>query len=259
MRLFAALFALALAFVASACGGGGDARSAPREATEPTAAAVPQPTRCRAGEDVDLVSSRRAYLAVAKRATRAYARPHGRVVHAFGRLNANRVDTVFGVLGMVVDRRCRPAWFRVELPIRPNGARGYVRARDVSIGTVETRILVDVSDRRIELFSRGRKILTTTAAVGSSATPTPLGRYYVNQKLRVTDPSGPYGPGAIGISAFSPVLTGWTQGGPIAIHGTDDPASIGRAVSNGCLRVQNDVLRRLFSLVPAGTPVVIRA
>src|SRR5919206_3536635 len=107
------------------------------------------------------------------------------------------------------------------------------------------------------LFRMGVVTLCAVAAVGSSATPTPLGRYYVNQKLRVTDPSGPYGPGAIGISAFSPVLTGWTQGGPIAIHGTNDPASIGRAVSNGCLRVQNDVLRRLFSLVPAGTPVVI--
>ena len=39
--------------------------------------------------------------------------------------------------------------------------------------------------------------------------------------------SGPFGPGGIGISAFSPVLTGWAQGGPIAIHGTNQPASIG--------------------------------
>ena len=72
------------------------------------------------------------------------------------------------------------------------------------------------------------------------------------------DPGGPYGPGAVGISAFSPVLTGWTQGGPIAIHGTNEPWSIGRAVSNGCIRMPNPVLRKLFAQTPSGTPVLIR-
>jgi lipoprotein-anchoring transpeptidase ErfK/SrfK len=95
-------------------------------------------------------------------------------------------------------------------------------------------------------------------AVGSNATPTPVGRYYVNQRLIPPDPGGPYGPGAVGISAFSPVLTGWAQGGPIAIHGTNEPWSIGRAVSNGCIRLRNPVLRRVFRQALAGTPVFIR-
>jgi len=64
--------------------------------------------------------------------------------------------------------------------------------------------------------------------------------------------------GAVGISAFSPVLTGWPQGGPIAIHGTNEPWSIGRAVSNGCIRMPNPVLRKLFAQTPSGTPVLIR-
>jgi lipoprotein-anchoring transpeptidase ErfK/SrfK len=93
--------------------------------------------------------------------------------------------------------------------------------------------------------------------VGSSATPTPVGRYYVNQRLIPSDPTGPFGPAAIGISAFSPVLTGWAQGGPVAIHGTNEPWSIGRAVSNGCIRVPNAVIRKLFARMPAGTPVII--
>jgi lipoprotein-anchoring transpeptidase ErfK/SrfK len=63
--------------------------------------------------------------------------------------------------------------------------------------------------------------------------------------------------GAIGISAFSNVLTGWAQGGPVAIHGTNEPWSIGRAVSNGCIRLPNPALRRLFRATPAGTPVVV--
>ncbi len=101
-------------------------------------------------------------------------------------------------------------------------------------------------------------MLRTTAAVGAPATPTPTGRFYVNQRLIPRDPTGPFGPGAIGISAFSDVLTGWTQGGPIAIHGTNEPWSIGRNVSNGCIRVRNPVLRRLFDAVSAGTPVLVR-
>jgi lipoprotein-anchoring transpeptidase ErfK/SrfK len=85
-----------------------------------------------------------------------------------------------------------------------------------------------------------------------------VGRYYVNQRLVPSDKSGPFGPGAVGVSAFSPVLTGWAQGGPIAIHGTNQPWSIGHSVSNGCIRLPNAVLKRLFAGALAGTPVVIR-
>jgi lipoprotein-anchoring transpeptidase ErfK/SrfK len=109
----------------------------------------------------------------------------------------------------------------------------------------------------LTLYRRGKPVLHATVAVGSRATPTPTGSYYVNQRLIPSDTHGPFGPAAIGISAFSNVLTGWTQGGPIAIHGTNEPWSIGRAVSNGCIRVHNTVLRRLFRSTPAGTPVVV--
>jgi lipoprotein-anchoring transpeptidase ErfK/SrfK len=122
---------------------------------------------------------------------------------------------------------------------------------------VTTRIDVDLSRRRLTLYRAGRRVLEATVAIGSAATPTPTGRYYVNQRLRPAHPSGPFGPGAVGISAFSNVLTGWTQGGPIAIHGTNAPWSIGRAVSNGCIRLPNPVLRRVFRTAFAGTPVVI--
>jgi lipoprotein-anchoring transpeptidase ErfK/SrfK len=96
-------------------------------------------------------------------------------------------------------------------------------------------------------------------AVGSPATPTPTGTFYVNQRLVPSDSSGPFGPGAIGISAFSDVLTGWAQGGPVAIHGTNEPWSIGHAVSNGCIRLPNAMLSRIWPLAVAGTPVIIHA
>ncbi len=134
-----------------------------------------------------------------------------------------------------------------------------MRAADVRLVRVRTRIVVDLSDRRLSLYRGGKRVLSTPVAVGSPATPTPTGRYYVNQRLVPTDASGPFGPAALGVSAFSDVLTGWAQGGPIGIHGTNEPWSIGRDVSNGCIRVPNATLRRVFRLAWAGTPVVIRA
>jgi lipoprotein-anchoring transpeptidase ErfK/SrfK len=195
--------------------------------------------------------------AVVGRRSTAYRRPGRKPFATFGHLNQNDFPTVFRVVSAIRRSDCKATWYRVQLPIKPNGVQGFVRARDVRLASVRTRIVVQVSKRRLTLFRRGRPVLHTTVAVGSKATPTPVGSYYVNQRLVPTDPSGPFGPGAIGISAFSNVLTGWTQGGPMAIHGTNEPWSIGRAVSNGCIRVRNPVLRRLFAATLAGTPVVI--
>jgi lipoprotein-anchoring transpeptidase ErfK/SrfK len=201
-----------------------------------------------------LGTARVAYGAVVRRTAVAYRAPRKRPFASFGRLNVNRVPTVFGALGASCG-----GWLHVQLPLRPNGTTGWVRARDVSVFRVSTRIVVDVSARRLVLLRGGRAVLRTRVAVGASGTPTPLGRYYVNQRLIPATPGGPFGPAAIGVSAFSDVLTGWAQGGPIGIHGTNEPWSIGRAMSNGCIRVRNPVMRRLFAWTPAGTPVVIRA
>jgi lipoprotein-anchoring transpeptidase ErfK/SrfK len=198
-----------------------------------------------------------AVAAVVRSSARAYRRPGVRPFARFGRLNVNGFPTFFRVLSMVRGPDCAPRWLRVQLPIRPNGVTGYVRARAVETGRVRSRVVVDLSAKRLTLFRRGRRVLATTVAVGSPATPTPTGRYYVNQRLISSDPGGPYGPAAIGISAHSTVLTGWTQGGPIAIHGTNEPWSIGHAVSNGCIRLPNDTLERLFKIVPPGTQVII--
>jgi lipoprotein-anchoring transpeptidase ErfK/SrfK len=221
------------------------------------AAAPPPAVHCRAGDHV-LGTSRLAYAAIVKSHAVALTRPGGGPLARFGRLNVNGVPTVFGVLGARRTQRCADMWYRVQLPMRPNGVTGWVRAADVTVATVQTRVVVDLSTRRLTLFRDGRRVLSATVAVGSPATPTPTGRYYVNQRLVPTDPNGPYGPGAVGISAFSNVLTGWTQGGPIAIHGTDAPWSIGHDVSNGCIRLPNATLRKVFAAALAGTPVVIR-
>jgi len=213
--------------------------------------------RCRSGS-ARLGSAHVTVVAVVRTHARAYRRPAARPFARFRHLNQNGFPTVFRVLTALRGDDCSARWYRVQLPIKPNGVTGYVRASAVETGRVRARVLVDLSAKRLTLFRSGKRILRTRVAVGSSATPTPTGRYYVNQRLIPSDPSGAFGPGAIGISAHSTVLTAWTQGGPIAIHGTNEPWSIGHAVSNGCIRVRNAVFRRLFARTPAGTPVVIR-
>jgi lipoprotein-anchoring transpeptidase ErfK/SrfK len=224
-------------------------------ATAPAAhAAAP---RCAPGLRPLTGSDRVAYAANAQRPTAVYARPGGRIVRRFGLTNANGARIVFGIVGEQVERSCRVRWLHVELPVRPNQATGWIRAADVTRRAVHTRITVDLSQLRVRVYRFGRLVLSTRAAIGSSATPTPRGRYYVNQRLIPANAAGPFGPGAVGLSAFSPVLTGWTQGGPVAIHGTNEPWSIGHRVSNGCIRVPNAMLRKLFRLAVTGTPVVI--
>jgi lipoprotein-anchoring transpeptidase ErfK/SrfK len=259
------LLVLPLAAVLAGCAGTAHPAAGERPPTTPKAASrqpsqpsrVSTAPRCATGIR-PVGSSRLAVAAVVRTGAVAYRRPGARPFARFGRLNVNRFPTVLRVLSAVRARDCRAHWYRVQLPIKPNGVTGYVRATAVATGHVRSRVLVDLSARRLTLFRNGRRVLRTTVAVGSPATPTPTGRYYVNQRLIPADASGPFGPAAIGISAYSTVLTGWTQGGPIAIHGTNEPWSIGHAVSNGCIRVSNAVLRRLFRVTPAGTPVLIR-
>jgi lipoprotein-anchoring transpeptidase ErfK/SrfK len=213
---------------------------------------------CSAGSLVRLDDRDVAYAVTVRKTATAFRTPGTRPFARFDRRNVNGVPTVFAVFGARLDRHCRASWYHVQLPIRPNGATGWVRATSVIERTLHVRIVVDLSLRRVTLYRGAKPLLVATAAIGSSATPTPTGRYFVNQKLVAPDPLGPFGPAALGISAFSPVLTDWAQGGPIAIHGTNQAELLGSAVSHGCIRVPNDVVEQLWRLVPTGTPVLIR-
>jgi hypothetical protein len=218
-----------------------------------------RPARCLAGVERPLGGGTVAYAAYVRARTVVYRRPGRTALATFGALNANRFPMVFGVLGSVTGPRCQPLWYRVRLPLRPNGTIGYVPATAVRLARVDTVIRVRLSTRLLTLYRGGRAVLRTPVAVGKPSTPTPLGRYYVNQRLLAANPAGAYGPAALGVSAFSDVLTHWLQGGPIGIHGTNEPWLIGQAASNGCIRLPNATMSRLFRQVPAGTPVIISA
>jgi len=157
---------------------------------------------------------------------------------------------------LLVDRH-QGAWVHVLLPTRPNGSAGWVRAADVKLASLASRITVDLHHRTITVVTATGRTVRGPVAIGAPKTATPTGRYYVTDRVRPSNPHGAYGAFALGLSAHSATLTTFGKGdGQIGIHGTNEQDSIGKPVSHGCVRVTDTVTRALEG-VPLGTPVTI--
>lgn len=149
-------------------------------------------------------------------------------------------------------------WLHVSLPDRPNGSTGWVQRSDVELREVDEHVTIDLASRTLTLVDDGTVVLTTPVAIGAPDAPTPTGDFYVVDKLDTGDPDGAYGLFAFGLSVHSGVLTDFAGGdGQVGIHGTNDPGSIGQAVSHGCIRVPNEVAQVLNDRLHLGTPVTI--
>lgn len=105
-------------------------------------------------------------------------------------------------------------------------------------------IQVSLGQRRLTLLNNGRVVRTFPIAVGKMLTRTPLGEYVIVN--REPNPGGPYGVLWLSLSRRG-----------YGIHGTNNPSSIGKAVSLGCIRMQNNDVLELANQVPNGTRVVI--
>ena len=150
-------------------------------------------------------------------------------------------------------------WLRVRVNTRPNGATAWVRRTDVAVRRVPNRVVIDVGDRTLTVLHGNDVLASHPVAVGSARTPTPFGEFYVDATVNLRSTGGPYGVGQLSVSGFSEVHKSFGGGiGQIAIHGTNNPRSIGRTVSNGCIRMLNAAWTQVAGLAPNGTPVSIR-
>ena len=112
--------------------------------------------------------------------------------------------------------------------------------------TSSYNIMVNVDTRRLTLFKEGKVFKTYPIAVGKPSTPTPKGNFIIINKAR--SPGGHFGARWLGLNV---------PNGDFGIHGTNNPSSIGKDVSNGCIRTYNNNIIELYNLVPIGTPVKI--
>lgn len=110
--------------------------------------------------------------------------------------------------------------------------------------TIPYRIFVSISTKRLVLFSGSQLIRSYPIATGKILNMTPTGSYYIVN--RQPNPRGPFGAYWLSLSKIH-----------YGIHGTNNPSSIGKAVSRGCIRMYNQNVIELASLVPNGTPVTI--
>jgi lipoprotein-anchoring transpeptidase ErfK/SrfK len=249
--LAAAGVALAVAAVggAAGCGGGSGASpiAAPHDGTVATASTRPTATVARpAAPTGDPVAH-------VVRATTLRATPGGRVIARIG------PRTGFGQPRYVPVVRRRGSWLGVIATERPNGRIGWIPAAATKPLVSRQRLVADLSQRRLRVLEGARVVLSIPVAVGAPATPTPTGRFGVTDSL-VPAAGSPYGCCILALSGHQPhVPQGWTGGDRIAIHGTSDPASIGRAASSGCLRASDRDLRRLLDVVGLGAVLRIRA
>lgn len=104
-------------------------------------------------------------------------------------------------------------------------------------------ITINRAARTLTLYKNGQWYKSYPIAVGKPSTPTPRGTFKITVKS--INPGGPFG-------------ARWMQFKPhYGIHGTNNPSSIGKAVSGGCVRMYNEDVIELYSIVPIGTTVKI--
>jgi L,D-transpeptidase ErfK/SrfK len=105
-------------------------------------------------------------------------------------------------------------------------------------------IHISTSQRKLTLTKNGVVVKTYPIAVGKILSSTPMGQFVIINKA--PNPGGPFGTMWMSLSKKH-----------YGIHGTNNPSSIGKAVSKGCIRMYNKDVEELSRTIPIGTRVVI--
>jgi lipoprotein-anchoring transpeptidase ErfK/SrfK len=150
------------------------------------------------------------------------------------------------------------AWLRVRLPQRPNGTTGWIAEDGTAAGVARWSVVVTRSRRRASVYGDGRRVRSFGIVVGKPATPTPLGRFFVAERVRQARGSE-LGPWVLATSAYSDVLRQFGGGpGQIGLHGrTGLPDPLGTAASHGCVRFSDRAIAWLATRAGPGTPVIV--
>jgi len=168
-----------------------------------------------------------------------------------------RVRTVLPVLGHATSKDGR-SWTRVRLPGRPNAHTGWLPTAQTRRSATSWRIALKLSTRRVTVYQHGTVVRRFSAVVGTPSTPTPRGRFFIEEGLALSGvPHG--GPFALATSARSEVLQEF-EGGPgqIALHGTNGlSGALGTAASHGCIRLSTSTITWLARRIGAGVPLTI--
>ena len=181
-----------------------------------------------------------------------------RTARALGRLHQLTEDgypEVYVVLRAHTDA-AGMEWTQIRIPGRPNGRVGWV-VRDTlgNFNATRWRIVVNRRHRKMTVYWNGKRRWQRPVGIGKASTPTPAGRFWIREKIRVHDRKSPYWPYALGTANYS-TLSEWPGGGVVGIHGDwNQPWLIPGRPSHGCIRMHDGDVGWLARHVPVGTPL----
>jgi lipoprotein-anchoring transpeptidase ErfK/SrfK len=147
-------------------------------------------------------------------------------------------------------------WTKIRVPGRPNGRVGWVMRENLAaFRATRWQIVVNRKTLRMTVFWNGKRRWRRPVGVGTPHTPTPAGRFWIREKINVSDHASPYWPYALGTADYS-TLSEWPGGGVVGIHGDwNQPWLIPGRPSHGCIRMRDGDVAWLARHVPVGTPL----
>ncbi len=154
-------------------------------------------------------------------------------------------------------------------PITTPRETGRTSATKTAYSTAATQspsnsqIVLSLQQRRVFLYRNDMLISSYPVAIGTEETPTPQGEFAVSQMVINPVWQSPWTgevhePGADSALGLRWIEFATSDEGAFGFHGTPTTESIGRAASNGCVRMHNEDVVALFSQVDVGTRVIVQ-
>ena len=144
----------------------------------------------------------------------------------------------------------------VVLGVQANGqATNETATTATQSAQVKRTIVVSLEDRKLALVEDGQVKKVYTVAIGKPSTPSPVGTFTIQR--RVKNPVYQHDGKTVQPGPGNPVGTRWmglsVKG--YGIHGTNQPNSIGKAASHGCIRMAMSDLEEMYEMVSVGDQV----
>ncbi len=180
----------------------------------------------------------------------------------FSRLPQEECVRVQVMSGDSLDRIAKRAGTTVELLRKTNEIQGdTIRlGQQLKVPILTFRAEVDISANILDLSFGDRFFKRYRVSTGAGGN-TPVGEFTIVNRIvhptwwhPETGEKIPYGDPRHHIGSH---WLGWDRKG-FGIHGTDEPEKIGEPASLGCVRLRNQDVAELYTLLPVGTQVVVK-
>lgn len=122
-------------------------------------------------------------------------------------------------------------------------------------------IIINKANNQLAYYENSQLKRVFKVGTGRTQSLTPEGKFkivnkivnrpYYKENIPGGDPRNPLGNRWLGLNARG------TWGTTYGIHGNNNPSSIGKYVSAGCVRMYDNEIEWLFNQVPINTPVII--